>query len=101
MTIALQVLISGLAAGGVYGLFAAGHSLVYRLTGIVHFAFGDLVGLGVFATLLVLAGTAPVTQSGAHEPRFLRRVATYVRVGLMGWLATPAAVADPETALAA
>jgi len=29
VTIALQVLISGLAAGGVYGLFAAGHSLIY------------------------------------------------------------------------
>ena len=61
MTIALQVLISGLAAGGVYGLFAAGHSLMYRLTGIVNFAFGDLVGLGIFATLLVLAGTSPAT----------------------------------------
>ena len=71
MTIALQVFVSGLAAGGVYGLFAAGHTLIYRLTGMVNFAFGDLVGLGVFATLLVLAGTAPVTQSGAHEPRFL------------------------------
>jgi len=71
VTIALQVLISGLAAGGVYGLFAAGHSLIYRLTGIVNFAFGDLVGLGIFATLLVLAGTSPVTQAGAHEPRFL------------------------------
>ena len=46
MTIALQVLVSGLAAGAVYGLFAAGYSLIYRLTGIVHFAFGDLVGLG-------------------------------------------------------
>src|SRR6266516_1229299 len=71
MTIALQVFVTGLAAGGVYGLFAAGHTLIYRLTGMVNFAFGDLVGLGVFATLLVLAGTAPVTQSGAHEPRFL------------------------------
>ena len=71
MTIALQVIVSGLAAGGVYGLFAAGYSLIYRLTGIVHFAFGDLVGLGIFATLLVLAGTSPVSQSGAHEPRFL------------------------------
>ncbi len=71
MTIALQVLVSGLAAGGVYGLFTAGHSFVHRLTGIVHFAFGDLVGLRVFATLLVLAGTSPVSQSGATEPRFL------------------------------
>jgi branched-subunit amino acid ABC-type transport system permease component len=71
VTIALQVVISGLAAGGVYGLFAVGHSLIHRLTGIVNFAFGDLVGLGIFTTLLVLAGTAPVTQSGAREPRFL------------------------------
>src|SRR5438445_471066 len=89
MTIALQVVVSGLAADGVYGLFAAGHTLVYRLTGIVHFAFGDLVGLGIFATLLVLAGTSPVTQSGAHEPRFLVALA----FGLVGALAMIAAIA--------
>src|SRR4051812_29428965 len=113
MTIALQVLVSGLAAGGVYGLFAAGHSLIYRLTGIVHFAFGDLVGLGVFATLLVLAGTTPVSQSGAHEPRVVLALivglvvcvaagmGTYVglvqpylsRGSTIGWVAGTAAVA--------
>lgn len=113
MTIALQVVISGLAAGGVYGLFAVGHSLVYRLTGIVNFAFGDLVGLGVFTTLLVLAGTSPVSQSGAHEPRFLLALVvglvvcvaagalTYVglvqpylsRGSTIGWVAGTAAVA--------
>ena len=113
MTVALQVVISGLAAGGVYGLFAVGHSLVYRLTGIVNFAFGDLVGLGVFTTLLVLAGTAPVSQSGAHEPRFLFALIvglvvcvaagalTYVglvqpylsRGSTIGWVAGTAAVA--------
>jgi branched-chain amino acid transport system permease protein len=113
VTLTFQVLVSGLAAGGVYGLFAAGHSLIYRLTGIVHFAFGDLVGLGVFATLLVLAGTAPVTQSTAHEPRFLGAllvglvvcvtagIGTYVglvqpyirRGSTIGWVAGTAAVA--------
>ena len=113
MTIAFQVLVSGLAAGGVYGLFAAGHSLIYRLTGIVNFAFGDLVGLGVFSTLIVLAGTSPVTQSGAHEPRFLGAllvglvvcvaagIGTYFglvqpylsRGSTIGWVAGTAAVA--------
>ena len=113
MTIALQVLVSGLAAGGVYGLFAAGHSLIYRLTGIVNFAFGDLVGLGIFSTLIVLAGTSPVTQSGAHEPRFLGAllvglvvcvaagIGTYFglvqpylsRGSTIGWVAGTAAVA--------
>jgi len=42
-----------------------------------------------------------LAKAVAHEPRFLRRVATYVRVGLTGWLATPTSVADPQTALAA
>src|ERR687888_756334 len=113
MTVTLQVFVSGLAAGGVYGLFAAGHTLIYRLTGMINFAFGDLVGLGVFATLLVLAGTTPVTQSGAHEPRFLGAlvvglvfcvsagILTYVglvqpylaRGSTIGWVAGTAAVA--------
>jgi branched-subunit amino acid ABC-type transport system permease component len=113
VTIALQVLVSGLAAGGVYGLFAAGYSLIYRLTGIVHFAFGDLVGLGIFATLLVLAGTTPVSQAGAHEPRFVfallvglvvcvaAGIGTYVglvqpyvsRGSTIGWVAGTVAVA--------
>jgi branched-chain amino acid transport system permease protein len=113
VTIALQVLVSGLAAGGVYGLFAAGHSLIYRLTGIVNFAFGDLVGLGIFTTLLVLAGTTPVSSSGAHEPRFVLAllvglvvcvaagIGTYVglvqpylrRGSTIGWVAGTAAVA--------
>ncbi len=70
MSLTLQVLVTGLAAGGVYGLVAVGQSLVYRLTGIVHFAYGDLVGLGVFTTLLVAAGTGPVTQATANGPRF-------------------------------
>jgi branched-chain amino acid transport system permease protein len=95
MTIALQVLVSGLAAGGVYGLFAAGHSLVYRLTGIVHFAFGDLVGLGVFATLLVLAGTAPVSQSGAHEPKFVLALAVGLAVCVLAGAGTYLGLVQP------
>ena len=58
MALTLQVLVAGLAAGGVYGLVAAGHSLVFRLTGIVNLAFGDLIGLGVFTTLLSPPGRA-------------------------------------------
>jgi branched-chain amino acid transport system permease protein len=70
VSLSLQILLSGLAAGSVYGLLAVGHTLVYRLTGIVHFALGDLVGLGVFAALLVTAGSGPVTQASASSWRF-------------------------------
>lgn len=70
MSLAFQVLVTGAAAGGIYGLVAAGHTLIYRLTGVVNFAFGDLVGLGVFATLLVAAGTGPVSQTSLGGARF-------------------------------
>ena len=71
MSLALQVLVTGLAAGGIYGLIAVGYSVIYRLTGIVHFAYGELVSLGVFATLLIAAGTGPVTQKTAETGRFV------------------------------
>ena len=70
MSVALQVAITGLAAGGVYGLVAVGYSLVFRLTGTIAFAFGDLIGLGVFATLLVAVGTGPVSQTSVGGARY-------------------------------
>ena len=71
MAVALQILASGFAAGAVYGLVAVGHSLVFRLTGVVHFAFGELIALGVFVTLLVAAGSGPVSQTSVGGARFL------------------------------
>ena len=71
MSLALQVLVTGLAAGGVYGLVAIGYSVIYRLTGVVHLAYGDLIGLGIFGTLIVAAGTGPVTQATANTGRFI------------------------------
>jgi branched-chain amino acid transport system permease protein len=76
----LQVLVTGLAAGAVYGLVAIGYSLLYRLTGIVYFALGDLIGFGVFATLLVAAGTGPVSQTSISGARFALALALGVVV---------------------
>jgi branched-chain amino acid transport system permease protein len=113
MSLALQILVTGLAAGGVYGLVAVGYSLVYRLTGVVNFAYGDLIGLGMFTTLFVAAGTGPVTQQTAGGARFLLALALglvvcvaagigsylyavqpYVRRGsTIGWVAATVAIA--------
>ena len=113
MSLVVQVIVTGLAAGGVYGLVAVGHSLIYRLTGIVYFAFGDLVAFAVFATLLVAAGTAPVSRTSLAPGRFLLALAiglvfcsavgaaTYVlfiepyllRGSTLGWVASTLAIA--------
>ncbi|MGZ4131284.1 MAG: branched-chain amino acid ABC transporter permease [Actinomycetota bacterium] len=71
MALALQILASGFAAGAVYGLVGVGHSIVFRLTGVVHFAFGELIALGVFTTLLVAAGSGPVSQTSVGGGRFI------------------------------
>src|SRR4051812_16186940 len=91
MSLAVQVVFTGLSAGAVYGLVAIGHSLIYRLTGIVHFALGDLIGLGAFATLLVAAGTAPLTSETVSGARMalavLAGVAACVAAGAAGYFA--------------
>jgi branched-chain amino acid transport system permease protein len=113
VSLVLQVLVSGLAAGAVYGLVAVVYVLVYRLTGIVFFAFGDLIGLAVFAALLVAAGTGPVTQSNVGGARYLLALAVgtlvcvaasagaywlavqphLARGSVLGWIAAMVAVA--------
>jgi branched-chain amino acid transport system permease protein len=80
MALALQILASGFAAGAVYGLVAVGHSVVFRLTGVVHFAFGELIALGVFVTLLVAAGSGPVSQTNVGGGRFVLALAVGLAV---------------------
>ena len=87
MALALQILATGFAAGAVYGLVAVGHAVVFRLTGVVHFAFGELIALAVFVTLLVAAGSGPVSQTNVGGGRFLLALA----VGLVVAAAASAA----------
>jgi len=68
--IVLQAVIAGLAAGAVYGLVAVGFSLVYRLTSVLQFAHGHLVGAAQFVAIAVAFGTGPALASGASGGRF-------------------------------
>ena len=47
----LQLLVSGLANGCIYGLIALGFVLIYKATEQVNFAQGDMMMLGAFITL--------------------------------------------------
>ncbi len=88
MSLALQILISGLAAGGVYGVVAIAYTLIYRLTGVVHFALGELIALAVFVTLLVAAGTGPVTQTSVGGGRFALALVVGLGVCVLAGTAT-------------
>lgn len=59
----LQQVIGGLSTGTIYGLIALGFVLVYKATGIVNFAVGEMVMIPAFValSLIVTLNLAPVS----------------------------------------
>jgi branched-chain amino acid transport system permease protein len=74
----LQVLITGLGQGCLYGLIALGFVLIYKATEIVNFAQGDLLMLGAFFA---------VTYVGIFDlPYWLGFLLTIVSMAVFGYL---------------
>ena len=72
----LQLVISGIAQGCIYGLIALGFVLIYKATETVSFAQGDLMMLGAFA------GLAGMTMLGF--PFWLAVISAIVAMALLG-----------------
>ncbi|MBI5251527.1 MAG: branched-chain amino acid ABC transporter permease [Desulfomonile tiedjei] len=58
MDIIPQIIVSGLAAGGVYGLIALGFVLIYKATSILNLATGEFMTLGAFVCLTAMTQLA-------------------------------------------
>jgi branched-chain amino acid transport system permease protein len=56
MDILIQVIVTGLATGGVYGLIALGFVLIYKASSILNLAMGEFMTLGAFVCFTALAG---------------------------------------------
>jgi branched-chain amino acid transport system permease protein len=54
MDIFLQIIVTGIATGGVYGLIALGFVLIFKATGILNLATGAFMTLGAYICLTVL-----------------------------------------------
>lgn len=48
MTMFIQLLVAGLVIGSIYGLIALGYSLIYKASGLMNFAQGDMLTIGAF-----------------------------------------------------
>jgi branched-chain amino acid transport system permease protein len=75
----LQLVISGIAQGCIYGLIALGFVLIYKATETVSFVQGDLMMMGGFV------GLAAMTMLGF--PYWLAILAAIVAMGLFGLFA--------------
>lgn len=54
MSFFLQLLVNGIALGGVYALTALGYTMVYGVLGMINFAHGDVLMIGAMLSLSVL-----------------------------------------------
>ncbi len=54
MEILIQVIITGFATGGLYGLIALGFVLIYKATSVLNLAMGEFMTLGAFICFTVL-----------------------------------------------
>jgi len=73
---ALQIIISGIAQGCIYGLIALGVVLIYKATETVSFAQGELMMLGAFLGLILM--------STLGFPFWLAFVCSIVAMGVFG-----------------
>lgn len=76
----VQLLVSGLANGCVYGLVALGFVLIYKATEAVNFAQGDFMMLGAFVTLGL------VNPEYAGLPFWLALPLVFLIMGAIGYL---------------
>ena len=74
----LQLLISGIAQGCIYGLIALGFVLIYKATETVSFAQGELMMLGAFG------GLAGMTMLGF--PFWLAVLSSIIAMAVFGVL---------------
>ncbi|HLZ57959.1 MAG TPA: branched-chain amino acid ABC transporter permease [Ktedonosporobacter sp.] len=64
MTLILQLLIVGIAAGAIYALIALGYTMVYGIIELINFAHGDIFMIGSLISIAIL-GAFGVTN-GSH-----------------------------------
>ena len=74
----VQLIFSGIAAGGIYALIALGFVLIYKATRIINFATGEfmMIGAYIFYTCLVSAGWSAI-------PAFLGVMACAIFIGFL------------------
>ena len=74
----VQLLISGVAQGCIYGLVALSFVLIYKATEVVSFAQGDLMMVGAFCGLVLL--------TALHFPFWLAVLASLAAMWIVGML---------------
>src|SRR4030043_2095600 len=80
-SILIQVIVAGLATGGVYGLIALGFVLIYKATSVLNLAMGEFMTLGAFICFTAL--------TMIHVPFWIAFAITIIFAILLGIVIEP------------
>ena len=60
----IQVIISGLLSGGIYSLVSVGLALMYGVVGMVNFAHGEYLMVGMYVSFVIFTmfGLDPISR---------------------------------------
>jgi branched-chain amino acid transport system permease protein len=87
MTVFLQYVAGGLAAGSLYALVALGLTLIYKTTGVVNFAHGEMAMVSTFFAYIVLTTYhVPYLLAFVSALMFAALLGILVERGLMRWV---------------
>lgn len=64
MTAVIQILIDALSLGAMYALYSLGVALIFGVSGIVNFAYGNFIAAGAYLLLLMPQVPGPVVVAG-------------------------------------
>ncbi|HYI70672.1 MAG TPA: branched-chain amino acid ABC transporter permease [Skermanella sp.] len=81
---ALQQVLNGSVLGCIYALLAVGFSLVYGIIGRINFAFGELLMLGAYQTVIFAVPLVVMTGAGAWALPPVLLIAACMTAG-QGW----------------
>jgi branched-chain amino acid transport system permease protein len=81
---ALQQVLNGIVLGCIYALLAVGFSLVYGIIGRINFAFGELLTLGAYQTIIAAVPLMVMTGVGAWALPVVLVIAAAATAG-QGW----------------
>jgi branched-chain amino acid transport system permease protein len=87
MTVFLQYVAGGLAAGSLYALVALGLTLIYKTTGVVNFAQGEMAMVSTFFAYILLTNYhVPYPAAFVGALLFAALLGVAVERGLMRWV---------------
>ncbi len=85
MAYAVQQLVNGITLGMIYGLIAAGYTMVYGIIGMINFAHGDVFMIGSFLSLIALLGLSALGITSVPLALAFTLVFAAAIAGLYGW----------------